>query len=699
MFSRVRKILGLVKVDETNTEIVITGIPARTMTRDISKIWKTSVIESYMFTKVTKSSLSFPKFFAADVVYMLEKMTKHRSTWTDVRTLSKIKELLLTNTWLKSTQDNDLPGRLDFSKINQLIYTPLDYQMAFLKAYDTILDQYHLNGYLLAASAGSGKTYLGLTIAECIGADRVVIVCPKNAIHRVWESEIVKLYKKQQSYWIAALGKPYKGERFLIFHFETLNQAVEMIPEINKGRKIFVALDESHNLNEMSSTRTHLFLQLTQRLNTEDVIWASGTAIKALGSEAVPLLKSIDPYFTPEAEARFRKIYGKDGKRGLDILQHRMGIISFKVEKAELGLEKPIIKSLPITIPNGKDYTLASIRRDMAAFIEERVKYYKKHRKEHERLYNECIDIYKKHLDINAKKPSDWNDFSYYERTVKMLGKLSDYRTVPQEIQWTNAYEKNVILPTLPPAMKHTFRDVKSIIKYTPLKIQGEALGRVLGRKRIECHVDMIPFVDFRGICESTTKKTVVFTSFVEVLEASRNKLTAEGLNPVVVYGKTNNELARTVAQFEKEEDLNPLIATYQSLSTAVPLVMADTLIMLNAPFRAYIYEQAISRVHRLGADTQVVVYEARLDTGNEPNISTRSSDILKWSQEMVTAIMGVSSPYIDVDNTGMESHGDISPLDDFKQLSEAFEAHYGFDLGQPMSIQQAPYPVYLEAW
>jgi len=158
--------------------------------------------------------------------------------------------------------------------------------------------------------------------------------------------------------------------------------------------------------------------------------------------------------------------------------------------------------------------------------------------------------------------------------------------------------------------------------------------------------VDMVPHIDFKGICNSSEKKTVVFTSFVEALEASKNFLDASQMNPVAVYGKTNSELNKTIQMFEKQEDLNPLIATYQSLSTAVPLVMADTMIMINAPFRAYIHEQAISRIHRLGADTQTTVWEASLDTGQEPNISTRSGDILAWSQQQVEQIMGIKSPF-----------------------------------------------------
>jgi hypothetical protein len=117
-------------------------------------------------------------------------------------------------------------------------------------------------------------------------------------------------------------------------------------------------------------------------------------------------------------------------------------------------------------------------------------------------------------------------------------------------------------------------------------------------------------------------------------------------MSPMAVYGKTNADLNATIKQFEADIDINPLIATFQSLSTAVPLVMADTMIMLNSPFRTYIYEQAISRIHRLGADTQTTVYVMHLDTGDKPNISTRSADIMQWSKEQVEAIMGITSSF-----------------------------------------------------
>lgn len=674
LFSGVRRLLGSIKVTQDQKEIHISGLPANVVTRDIAKIWKTSRINTHLFTKVTNNQLSFPLFFAPDILYMLEKMTEHRSTNANVRTLTKIKHLLLEHTWLKDTQVPPVP-RITPSKLGQFHYRPLDYQQRFFDEYDQLTQQYHLKGYVLAAAAGSGKSFMGLALAEQLQAQRIVVISPKNAIERVWESEVINLYKgKHPSYWVYAHGRPYKNERVAIFHYEALAAALSMIAQLKQDRTM-VILDESHNLNEISSQRTQNFIRLCRDLDATDVIWASGTAVKSMGAELIPMLRTIDPFFTPEVEVRYKAIYGRDGNRGMDILNHRMGLISYKVEKRELGLDKPIIKELRVKIPNGQDYTLDAIRQVMQAFIAERYKYYASRKTEDYAFYDRCLALHGKGVKGGAARAS----LAIYEEDVKLIRKYNgDTRVVAEEIRRANHYEKHFILPSLPKEDRHRFKDVKSIVKYLGLKIQGEALGQVLGRKRIECHVDMIPGVDFEGICNSTPKKTVVFTSFVEALEASQSHLTARGMTALVVYGKTNNELAANVKRFGDQEDLNPLIATYHSLSTAVPLVMADTLIMLNAPFRSYIHEQAISRVHRLGSDTQVMVWEVRLDTGDKPNISTRSGDILAWSQDMVQQIMGISSPYMDIES--LEHHDDPVDIDPHALLLTTFE-HYDITL------------------
>ena len=205
------------------------------------------------------------------------------------------------------------------------------------------------------------------------------------------------------------------------------------------------------------------------------------------------------------------------------------------------------------------------------------------------------------------------------------------------------------------------FKESKSVYKYYYLKVQGEALGRVLGKYREMCNVDMVrntndmqvsfmengkkvidDSISLFDIIDSSEKKTVIFTSYTEVVKELDTYLKENGYKPLMVYADTNKNLSDIISKFEKDEDINPLIATFDSLSTAVPLIMANSVVLMNSPFRAHEYDQSTSRVDRIGQTEIVRIYNLFLDTGTEPNISTRSDDIIRWSREQVAGIMGV---------------------------------------------------------
>ncbi|QVD49250.1 hypothetical protein LUCX_180 [Xanthomonas phage vB_XciM_LucasX] len=635
-----KRLLGIIHVEQKNDLIQIGGVATDSLSRDIQNHWGTSKIVANMFAQFGRRLIEFQLFFALEVHYMLQQLLKNRRNWTSKSAIQSAIKQLEDNTWLANLKpDVEHPKVLDRSRLKLFFKTPLPHQLDFFNLYEYGRTALGLKGYLLSAAAGSGKTLMDLMLAEMVHSDFVVIVSPNNAVYRVWHEAIAgnskREYREPQSIWIAGEDKPYKGERFLLTHYEGMARLLVEARKLNG--KVTVILDESHNFNEIKSQRTQLFIELCEITKSENVIWASGTPIKALGGECIPLLKTIDPLFDAKAEARFRQIFGINAQRALDILKNRMGFITFKVEKTAVVDNKPTERTIRVKIPNGGDYTLDAVRQRMTAFISERTAYYKKNYKTYEDIYEGCLS----HFEATLKDSKDKASFGEYRRQVAVVKRTPDPRFTGDQMKFCNQYEEKVIMPTLSLADRKAFKGAKSVIKYVNLKVMGEALGSVLGKARSQVHVDMLPHIPFDKIMEEAEKKTVIFTSYVEVVKQLDAQLRKGGHTPMLVYGETNKHLVSNVGAFEDDASVNPLVATYPSLSTAVPLVMADQEIFLNSPFRTHELTQAKARVDRLGQDTPVKFVFILLDTGDEPNISTRSNDILEWSKQQVAAIMG----------------------------------------------------------
>jgi len=270
------------------------------------------------------------------------------------------------------------------------------------------------------------------------------------------------------------------------------------------------------------------------------------------------------------------------------------------------------------------------------------MEHYRKGMKEHEALYAQCMELHAASLGSNSTAKAG---FAMYRSYVTQIRKGYDAATMKDMVMYCNRYELKSIVPSLPDRFRKPFINVRAIIKYVDLKVMGEALSQVLGRMRIQCHLDMLPFMPLDEIIDNATSKTVIFTSYVEVVKELEGLLTKAGYKPLLVYGETNKDLTNIIKKFKDDPDANPLVATFKSLSTAVPLVMANTEVFTNAPFRDYERTQTIARVDRIGQPHRCHVHETYLDTGEEPNISTRSKDIMQWSKEQVSAILGVQTP------------------------------------------------------
>jgi len=673
MFSSLRRLIGLISVRESGDLITISGLPGDTVQRSIYEIWNTRKIADNVFTHISNSEVVFNRFFAVDVAYILQRIVDEDHKGHNIRALKRTLELLFQNTWLKSTQEQH-PDILNYGHLSELNVTMQDHQMQFFGIYNEVVPKYQLKGYLLGADPGTGKTLMCIGLSLCLGVEVLITVCPKNAVERVWMQTYEERFHKVPHYWHSLMDRaPTRQDKYLICHFDALETLLHHLHQIGVPSRVMVALDESHGLNEFESLRSELFRELCRYTKSQHVVWSSGTPIKAVGREATPLFSTIDPFFDEDAQKRFQTIYGKSSSTANDILHHRMGKVHFHVSKRSVVKTEVHTHVIEVEMANGEYYTLDAVRDRMVEYVKARVAYYQKNMRNYVQMYQDILAYFERvylpkqsvaaglvtvvtgHTSDDKRKA-----FELYKHYIAQIRKGFDPRTMREMSAYCNHYEKTVIMPVLPKELRDNFKEVRSIVKYYMLKVQGEALGKVLGQDRVKCHEDMLKGKWFEEvkkdghevmvpmspaqIIEHSLKKTIFFTSYVPVVDAAAKFFRDQGFHPILVYGKTNNELAAHVGSFEKNPDINPLIATFASLSTAVPLVMANSTIMMNVPFRSYEYEQAVARTDRNGQDSAVHIWNVKLDTNGQPNISTRSHDIMQWSKDQVEQILGAGS-------------------------------------------------------
>lgn len=496
------------------------------------------------------------------------------------------------------------------------------------------------------------NTFMDLALATCVIprdlAEVVIIISPKPALKVVWEDTVRQLFHRPPKYWVSSTPGPApvdRKTRYFIFHNESLDRAEKLAKELStRNIKFFVIIDESHNFNEQSSNRTQrLENVLAGNRYKPYCVWASGSPIKQSALEAIPFLRSCDPYFTPDVEKRYRAIFSSNAVRAQEVVAHRLGIITFKVSKeVVMKNARPTIIRRAIKLPStlAKPFLLDTIRDEIRAYIDVRMNYYMSKLKEYDALFDSIVAVHAKTVPQTADAQMK---LKRYKEIIRELRRRRDdrKRAEPWMLGYTKQYESTILLPSLPNSLKRQFRECRTIVKSTKLKVIGEALGKVLIPRRAECSLILAKNCRLDEIIRDSLSKTLVFSSSVKVTLDTNDYLIKLGFSPEVVYQKTNAQLPQIIDRFAKNPLINPVCATFQSLSTAVPMIMASTLVMLNLPFRQYIYDQTVSRVYRLGQPYQVTIYEILLDTGSDSNVSSRAADILSFCREHLDVLMG----------------------------------------------------------
>lgn len=668
-----------VEVDSSVNKVSISGISLKYVCRDLEKYLGTkmlyNILDKATYAEIKLSTFYLPDFYHSINTLLYNPKFKRRTTST--RELLAIKEeleripLVANIKKIQSTDPINIP-KIDKSKLDKIFngMKLFDYQDKFIDECIWKAQLLELKGYLLDAPAGSGKSYCSLALMEMLDIDTIIVICPKKAVNDVWDETITRVYSEPQTYSMSLPilhGKPRDAgfdinDRFIVCHYESLGKLNDYLDSIKIPNKRYsVVLDECHSLNSHNSERSIQFRELNKKINPEFCLWMSGTPIKALGTETLTMFATIDKLFDKSVYQSFLKVFGVSGVYATSVMANRLQLVRSEIKTKGSGVEQYTHK-IKVSLKNGGDYTLKTISAKMIDYVKERKAYYQKNAKQYENDFFSGIEVYRSRV---TRGRGGTNSFraGLEDYLVKAKTLHEGYiPTDPKHKQYVldcNHYEDKVIIPTLPNDVKKVFRKAKSVYKYVDLTIMGEALGNILGRSRSKCNADIVKqlVTDAKVITEdgetyqsnlpdiirNAQAKTIIFTDYVEVVKETEYQLKLNGFTPISIFGETTsgNGLAMQTKVFKENSEINPLITTFKTLSEAVPLTEANRVIFLNLPFRSGTYEQAVKRANRIGQTLDVDLFEVTLDTGEEPNISTRNEDILKWSEEQVALILG----------------------------------------------------------
>lgn len=667
-----------IKEDTSKNQIIVEGINLKLVYRDFEKYIGSKMLYNIL-DKSGRWEMKFQKFYLPDMYHVVLELLnndKFKRRIVSRSKLQKLKELfetipLVQNIKLiQNTKDEDIPSVN--KSILKNIFVPgfklFEHQDKFIDNCLFKSKLMDLRGYLLDAGPGLGKTINSIALMELLGADKIIVVCPKKAVIDVWEETINRIYSKPQTYNLSIdsvkggkvkLANFSLDGKFMVCHFEALDKLVASLRNIPNARYT-VVLDEAHGMNSYKSQRSTLFRELNKIVNPYFCLWMSGTPLKALGSETMTMFETIDKLFTPEVVKSFTSVFGISGVYAASVMANRLQLVKATIKAQGSGVEQFTYQS-KVVLPDAWKYTLTTIREEMKKYIKERTAFYNEFREEYIEEYFEGIEEFKANLGSNFDSKMQIALDEYLAKTKELHNGYNPTSPVhKQYIIDCNYFEDKVIIPILSNKTKKIFRKAKSVYKYVELTIIGETLGNVIGRKRTECNKAIVEAMakSFTVVNEESKEtyetnlgevirdaeaKTLIFTDYVDVLKRCNEILTEEGFHPITIFGETTTTigLPNQVKQFRENSKINPLITTFKTLSEAMPLTEANTVIFLNLPFRSGTYDQAVKRANRIGQTKDVHLYEVTLDTGGEENISTRNLDILKWSEEQVSILMG----------------------------------------------------------
>ena len=592
-------------------------------TRQSEKLWKKGRINK---KDMDIKYLKFPIFFALEIAMIFEDLGHYYK----VPYYRKISKLIRKKTWVANLHKPVEEIPIDTENLKNIRYTLKPYQQEFIKMYPTLKNRFNLNGYLLSFDQGLGKTLTSTALAECLNCKQVVIVCP-NSLKENWAYEIKEYFYKYENekiwkdeVFVQGSNKYQmtKNTKYIIVNLEAIPTIYNLV---DKKKKSILIVDEMHNVRNIKGKRTQELIELKNKLGNTDVLLMSGTPIKASPNEITPSLMLIDPLFTEEVANLYNKCFNVDGVGTKEIVNARFGMVMHRKTKKEV-----------LALPEKNLHTLSFKLAGSNKYLSDVVKY------DVNQVFNSLYSVELDRSDelrvnyLNMIKKYSKAPFSEYNEYMKYINHpFEDYNDAYMERM--ERFVSTYVLPNIlyPPDLK-AFKEAQTAYLRMKERAMGKAIGQILHPRRKEMFIQLYEQnkEEIIEMIQNSTKKTVIFSTLLEVVDYIHKDLNKQGVGCVKIVGGSNDRM-ELIQEFKNNEDIEVLIATSQTLSTGVTLIEANQMFFFGTPWRSADYNQCCDRIYRIGQNTDVNIYNVLLDTGDELNLSTRMNDILNWSDNM----------------------------------------------------------------
>ena len=594
-----------------------------TYTNKSEKLWKQGKIKK---ADMTVKYLKFPVFFSLEIAMILEDL----GSYYCVPYYMKMAKAIRTKTWVKNLHVPVEKKAIDLSRLSNIRYTLKPYQQDFIEMYPTVKSRFNLNGYLLSFDQGLGKTLTATALAECLNKEQVVIVCP-NSLKENWAYEIKEYFFKytDEKLWREEVyvhgAKNYiktKNTKYIIVNLEAIPAVYGLI---DSKKDSIIIVDEMHNVRNMKGKRTVELIDLKNKLGKPDVLLMSGTPIKALPNEIVPSLMMIDPLFTDEVADLYNKCFNVDGTGTKEIVNARFGMVMHRKTKKEvLQLPEKRLHTKNFRLKGSDIYLTQVVKDDVRKVFHVLYDTELRNSKELQQNYINMINKYHKAPHGEYKEYMKYVEHpfeEYHEAYLERMKKFVDLYVKP------NIYY---------PVDLKNFKEAETAYLRMKERAMGKALGQIMHPRRKEMFIQLYEQnkEEIIDMIQNATKKTVIFSTLLEVVHYISDDLKKHGVGNVKIVGGSGDRM-KLIQQFKNNEDIEVLLATSQTLSTGVTLTEANQMFFFGTPWRSADYNQCCDRIYRIGQNTDVDIYNVLLDTGKDLNLSTRMNDILNWSDDM----------------------------------------------------------------